>query len=158
MKMKENKLKIYGISILIPLVVGFIGSLATSSGMDTYALLDKPIWTPSGSTFPVVWTILYILMGISAARIYTSGAYNRETALYLYVIQLLLNGIWSYLFFGLDLYFFSFIWILILWFSVYSMVREFYSIDKVAALLQIPYLIWLVIAAALNLSIWFLNR
>lgn len=156
--MKENKLKRYGIAIGIPLLIGFIGSFTTSYGMDTYAILDKPVWTPSGVVFPIVWTILYVLMGISSARIYESNSHNRDSALMLYGLQLVLNGIWSFLFFGLTWYFFSFVWIVILWFTVFSMVQEFYTIDKPAAILQIPYLLWLLIAALLNLSIWYLNR
>ncbi|MFI3313181.1 MAG: TspO/MBR family protein [Eubacteriales bacterium] len=153
--MKQNNLKTYVISIAIPLLVGFIGSFATSMGMDTYALLDKPMWTPPGAVFPIVWTLLYVFMGISAARIYNGAD---PSSLGLYVLQLVLNGIWSYLFFGAGWYFFSFLWIVVLWFVVFTMVQEFYKVDKVAAVLQIPYLIWLTIAGLLNLSIWFLNR
>lgn len=147
----------YGFFILLALLVGFLGSFATQSGMDAYELLAKPSWTPPQWLFPVMWTLLYMLMGISAAMIFGTNSPHRPKALLLFVVQLVVNGLWSLFFFGQQWLFFSFLWIVLLWILVYLMAVSFYKIKPLAGLLQIPYLIWLTIAMALNLSIWLMN-
>ncbi len=147
----------YVIFIGLSLLVGFLGSFATQSGMDAYELLAKPAWTPPQWLFPVMWTSLYILMGISAAMIFGTTHPDRGRALLLFLVQLVVNGLWSLFFFGNQWLFFSFLWIVLLWILVYFMIVTFYKIKPLAGLLQIPYLIWLTIALALNLSIWLMN-
>ena len=147
-------------SIAIPLLVGVIASLLTGGGMEMFETLEKPPLSPSGWLFPIVWTILYTLMGISSYLILTSGAEQKkiDNAIRLYGYQLLVNFLWPTFFFNLEWYLFSFLWLVLLWILVFQMIRRFWEIDKRAALLNIPYLIWLTFAGYLNLGIWWLNR
>lgn len=144
------------ISILIPLAVGSMSALF-SGNMSSYSILDKPAFSPPGFIFPIVWTILYILMGISSYIVYSSNSPNKSKALLLYGIQLFFNFCWSIIFFGLDLYLFAFIWLIALIFIIIIMIRQFHIISPLAAYLQIPYLIWCIFAAYLNFSIFILN-
>ena len=145
--------------IAIPLLVGAISALLTRGSMEQFARLNKPPLAPPGWLFPVVWTILYILMGISSYLVLTSGA-NKEAilhALKLYIYQLLVNFLWSTFFFNLGWYLFAFVWLVLLWILVLAMIKSFYKIDKTAAILNIPYLLWITFAGYLNLAIWLLN-
>lgn len=144
------------ISILIPLAVGSMSALL-SGNMSSYSILDKPAFSPPGFIFPIVWTILYILMGISSYIVYSSNSPNKPKALLIYGIQLFFNFCWSIIFFGLDLYLFAFIWLIALIFIIIIMIRQFYIVSPLAAYLQIPYLIWCIFAAYLNFSIFILN-
>lgn len=144
------------ISILIPLAVGSMSALF-SGNMSSYSILDKPAFSPPGFIFPIVWTILYILMGISSYIVYSSNSPNKPKALLFYGIQLFFNFCWSIIFFGLDLYLFAFIWLIALIFIIIIMIRQFYIVSPLAAYLQIPYLIWCIFAAYLNFSIFILN-
>lgn len=155
MKIKFDKLII---SILIPLAVGQISALLTRSSADTYAMLSKSPLSPPGVVFPIVWTILYILMGISCYLIITSGNENTKNALTWYALQLVLNFFWSLIFFNLHFYLFAFIWLLILIVTIIIMIIKFYKINPLAAYLQIPYLLWCIFAAYLNFSIYLLNK
>ena len=134
------------ISILIPLAVGSMSALF-SGNMLSYSILDKPAFSPPGFIFPIVWTILYILMGISSYIVYSSNSPNKPKALLIYGIQLFFNFCWSIIFFGLDLYLFAFIWLIAL----------ILIVNPLSAYLQIPYLIWCIFAAYLNFSIFLLN-
>lgn len=144
------------ISILIPLAVGSMSALF-SGNMSSYSILDKPAFSPPGFIFPIVWTILYILLGISSYIVYSSNSPNKPKALLIYGIQLFFNFCWSIIFFGLDLYLFAFIWLIALIFIIIIMIRQFYIVSPLAAYLQIPYLIWCIFAAYLNFSIFILN-
>lgn len=125
--------------------------------MGEFALLQKPPLAPPGILFPIVWTILYTLMGISYGRLRTKGLTD-EKVNQVYYLQLVINALWSIFFFSLEWRLFSFFWIILLIIAVIVMIREFYARDKAAGLLQIPYLIWLLFAAYLNLTIYLLNR
>ena len=153
MKFKWKELVI---SIAIPLAVGFIFSIFSRSGM-VYKEILKPFLSPPGFIFPIVWTILYVLMGISSLIIYSSSSYKREDALKLYIVQLFVNGFWTVIFFNLRLYFLAFLWIILLIVLVVIMISRFYNIDKKAAYLQIPYLIWLLFALYLSFGVFVLN-
>ncbi len=145
--------------IAIPLLVGAVSALLTRESMEQFARLNKPPLAPPGWLFPVVWTILYILMGISSYLVLTSGA-NKEAilhALKLYTYQLLVNFLWSTFFFNLGWYLFAFVWLVLLWVLVLAMIKSFAKISKVAAILNIPYLLWITFAGYLNLAIWLLN-
>ena len=144
------------ISIVVPLIVGFIGSLLGNSSMG-FDSVSKPSFTPPALVFPVVWTILYILMGISSYLIYTSNNKNKEKALRVYALQLIFNMLWTFFFFNLNWFLFSFVWIIALIVLVIVMIYRFANINKTAGYLQIPYLVWLVFASILNISIYFLN-
>ena len=119
----------------------------------------QPPLSPPGWVFPVVWTVLYALMGIGAARIFqTPGSKIRSLGLNLFVAQLVVNFFWSPIFFNLRAFGFAFFWLLLLWGLVLWMVLTFRKLDPPAAKLQLPYLIWLTFAAYLNLGVWYLNR
>jgi len=120
-------------------------------------MFEKPAFSPPGFIFPIVWTVLYILMGISSYLVYTSNSPYKPNALLLYGIQLFFNFFWSIIFFGLDLYLFAFIWLIALIFIIISMIKQFYIVSPTAAYLQIPYLIWCIFAAYLNFYIFLLN-
>ena len=145
--------------VLIPLAVGGISALLTRDGMMTYQMMRKPVLSPPSWLFPIVWTILYILMGISSYLIMISEAEKKqkEKAILLYEYQLAVNFLWPTFFFSFEWYLFSFFWLLLLWILVLFMILSFWKIDKRAALLNIPYLVWLTFAGYLNLAIWWLN-
>lgn len=156
--MKMKKFKPFIVSIIIAIGVGALGGIITSKGMPAYDQLIKPGLTPPPSAFPIAWSILYILMGISAAMIWQSTSAKRDSALSIYAIQLAFNAIWSFLFFGFQAYLFSFIWLVLLWLMVLIMIIKFYQIRPIAGLIQIPYLLWLTFAGYLNFMIWHLNK
>ena len=140
--------------------MGGLSGWLTREGTKIYQqTIVQPPLSPPGWVFPVVWTILYALMGISAARIYqTAPSKSRSTGLNLFIAQLVVNFFWSPLFFNLQAFGLAFFWLLLLWVLVFRMIRSFRMIDPLAAKLQIPYLIWLTFAAYLNLGVWYLNR
>lgn len=160
--MKQNtkyKIKVYGISILIAELVGGLSALLTRNGMEMFETVNKPALTPPPIVFPIVWSILFALMGIGAARIYlATPSVNRNHSIIIYVSQLIVNFFWSIIFFNLQAYGFAFIWLLLLWALIILMIYKFYQVDKIAALLQIPYLIWVTFAGYLTLNIWLLNK
>ena len=151
-----QKLKTYFISILVPILIGGLVGFITSSFMD-YKILIKPPLSPPSIVFPIVWTILYILMGISYGMLKITGSINSKTK-FIYYFQLFVNAMWSIFFFVLKWRLFSFFWILLLGISVFLMIREFYKKNKLAGLLQLPYLVWILFATYLNLAIYLLNR
>lgn len=144
------------ISILIPVGLGALVGFVSSS-YSNYTDLPLPSFAPPGILFPIVWTILYTLMGISSYIISESISYQKDKALSIYWIQLIINLLWSIIFFVLNLKTLAFIWIILLIISVIIMIKRFLSINKLAGYLQIPYLLWIIYAAILNLSIIFLN-
>lgn len=157
MKIQWKKLCI---CILIPLLVGGIAGFISQDGMSTFQHLTKPPLSPPGWLFPVVWTILYLLMGIASYLILTSQAPQKSivNALKLYGIQLFFNFFWTFWFFNLGLYFFAFIWLIALWIFILATIFLFSKISKTAAYLMIPYLLWVTFAGYLNISIAVLNR
>lgn len=146
--------------IAIPLIVGIVASLFTRNAMMNFELLEKPPLSPPGWLFPVVWTILYTLMGISSYLIKTADADEKEKsdALSIYFYQLVVNFLWSIFFFNFEWYLFSFIWLVLLWILIVQMIKRFDGISKTAAYLNIPYLLWVTFAGYLNFAIWWLNR
>lgn len=146
------------ISIGLALGIGALAGYLTKDSMTIYQQLEKPALSPPGWVFPVVWTILYILMGISAYLIYVSDSVEKDRAINLYVLQLFLNFSWSIIFFNMEAYLFAFVVLVLLWIIIFLMIRSFYEINKIAGLLQIPYLLWVTFAGYLNLSIYLLNR
>ena len=151
-----NNLLIYVKSILIPVILGAIIGFITSGFMD-FSTIIKPSFAPPAILFPIVWTILYVLMGISYAILksnkQTSDKINR-----IYYAQLFVNLAWSIIFFIFKWRLFAYLWILFLIALVIIMIKEFYEKNRTAGLLQIPYLIWISFASFLNLSIYMLNR
>ena len=152
-----NKIKPYVFSILIALAVGALSAFLTNDNMEIYSQINQPPLAPPSYIFPIVWTILFILMGISSAIVYVKSTSNSSKALTIYTIQLIVNFLWSIIFFNLRAYLFAFIWILLLWILILIMIYEFYKVDKLAAYLQIPYLLWVTFATYLNFMIFILN-
>lgn len=152
----NNKIGIYIKSILLPIIVGGIVGLIISRFID-YNSLEKPFLAPPSIVFPIVWTILYILMGISYGRLKSKGLTDEKINI-IYYVQLGINALWSIFFFVLKWRLFSFFWIILLDIAVILMIINFYKKDKIAGLLQIPYLLWSLFATYLNLGIYLLNR
>ena len=149
----------YLISAGIALAVGALSALLSMNGMEMYTEdLVKPPLSPPAWLFPVAWTILYVLMGVGAARIWMlPESETRSKGLNLYVAQLVVNFFWSLIFFNAQAYGFAVIWLFLLWGLVLLMILQWRKIDQVAAFLQIPYLIWLTFAAYLSIGVWILN-
>lgn len=137
--------------IAIPLLLGSLIGIIINTFID-YNGLDKPPLSPPSILFPIMWTIIYILMGISAYIID-----KKEKIPVIYYIQLFINLLWSIIFFVFKWRFISFIWIIILIITVIKMIKNFSKIDKLSAYLQIPYLLWIIFASYLNLGIYLLN-
>ncbi len=152
------KIKPLIISLVISLGVGALAAFLTPNSKEIYEALVKPPLAPPSWIFGVVWPALFLLMGISAYLIYISGSPDSRRALGIYVVQLAVNFGWSLLFFGIEIFLAAFFWLLLLWALVVVMTVKFYRINRIAAYLQIPYILWLSFAAYLNLSIYFLNK
>lgn len=153
--MKNKKIETIIISILIPLAVGAVSSFLGRTMMEPDFI--QPTFSPPGYLFPIVWTILYILMGISSYLIYISDSPWRTPSLIIYAIQLVFNFFWSILFFRFSLYGLSFAWLLMLIGFIIIMIYLFSKVRPLAAYLQIPYLLWCLFAAYLNYAVYMLN-
>ena len=151
--MKIN-IKTFIICIAVPLAVGALAAFLIRDFIPLYAAAPKPLFAPPGWLFPIVWTVLYILMGISSYLIYVSDSPYRQGALTIYALQLVLNFIWPLVFFNMQNYLFALIILILLWAAVFKMIQTFYAVSPIAAKLQVPYLIWLTFAAYLNLAIY----
>ena len=156
--MKINT-KQFIIALALPLGVGALAAWISRSGMAQYQNLNQPPLAPPGWLFPIVWTILYLLMGYSSYRIYTSGADSKaiRQSLCLYGVQLLVNFLWPLVFFGLQWRLTAFFILLALWLLVFLTMRSFSSIDEKAGDLLIPYLLWITFAGYLNLGVFLRN-
>lgn len=154
---KKSNISTLIIFILIPIAVGLLSNLLAGNTANSYSNLKQPFLSPPSFLFPIVWTILYILMGISSYLIFISDSALRNKGLRIYFIQLFVNFLWSPIFFGLNLYFLGFLWILLLIFLILLMIFIFYEIKPIAAYLQIPYLLWCSFAAYLSFMIFRLN-
>ena len=144
------------ISILIPVIIGFLGSIF-GNVMNGFDGINKPSFTPPAIVFPIAWTILYILMGISSYLIFESDSSEKDSALLIYGIQLVINSLWTFFFFNLKWFLISFVLVLIILLLVIVMIIKFYKINKTAAYLQIPYVVWLIFAAILSYNVFLLN-
>jgi len=148
------------VSVLVCLAIGFLSSIATQSSVnDWYLTLDKPSFTPPNYLFAPVWTALYIMMGVAAGIVWSKGYHHIwvKTALYHFVFQLLLNALWSIVFFGLKNPLGGMIVILALLTMIILTIKWFRVISKPAAYLLVPYALWVAFASALNYKIWELN-
>ncbi len=152
------KLKSLIINLLIPLAIGSLSGFLSMNSMKIYKDLNQPSFAPPSFLFPIVWTILYVLMGISSYMVYESNSILKNKALKVYALQLLMNFIWPLLFFNAQMYLFSFVWLIGIWGLVLWMIILFCKIKPISGYLQIPYLLWLTFAAYLNLGVYFLNK
>ncbi len=153
MKIQWKKLML---CLTIPLAVGRLSALLTRTGMESFALINKPSLTPPDWLFPVAWTILYIFMGFASYLVVISEKPNRS-ALTVYAIQLAFNLFWSILFFNLKLYLLSFLWLIMLWLLIAATAFLFHRIAKPTWYFLLPYLLWVAFAGYLNFAIYLLN-
>lgn len=147
-------------SILLCQLAGVIGSVFTASSLENwYFLLEKPSFNPPSWVFFPVWTTLYTLMGISLYLVWEKGLQKPEVkkGILIFGIQLGLNSLWSFLFFGLKSPYYAFIEIILLWFAIFLTILQFRKISKTASYLLLPYIVWVSFAAVLNYYIWILN-
>ena len=159
MNTDKSKIKTYAVSLAVTLVTGGVSAILTNMGMDSYRAAEKPALTPPEIVFPIVWTVLFILVGVSAARVWlTPDSQDKAQGLRLYFLQLAANFVWSILFFNLQAYGLSFAWIIFLWLLILMMIISFSKSDKLAAYLQIPYLLWVSFAGYLNFMVWMMNK
>lgn len=150
-----NKIWIYIKSILIPVAVGGIVGFITSKFID-YETLVKPPLAPPGVAFPIVWTILYILMGVSYGIVKSNKQTDSQID-FIYYLQLGVNALWSIFFFVFKWRLFSVAWILLLALLILSMIKQFLKKNKVAGLLQLPYIAWVLFATYLTIGVYILN-
>ena len=159
--MKKKKILLYAAAIALPLAVGGLSALVTMGSMDIYGELETPPLSPPSIAFPIVWSVLYVLMGISSAIIWQKRA-GRENqadgALVYYLWSLVFNFFWSLIFFKFRLFLAALVCLLALWYTVLMTIRAYWPLSKAAALLQLPYLFWVSFAGYLNAGIWALNR
>jgi translocator protein len=158
---KLNEIPRLIVSILIPLVIGSIGSIVTISQIQTwYSTLSKPSWAPPNWLFGPVWTTLYILMGIALFLVWREGLNRSDVrfAILIFAVQLVLNLLWSIVFFTYHSLFGSFILIMILWIAILANIIAFSIISRTAGLLLVPYIVWVSIASYLNYSVYLLNH
>ena len=157
--MKQKKWKVYAFWIGLSLATGLLSGLLSRPGMEGFQeTVRQPPLSPPAFLFPVVWTALYILMGIGAARIWlTEPSALRSKGINLFMAQLVVNFFWSLIFFDARAFSLAFIWLLLLWGLVLWMILTFRKVDRLAANLQLPYLLWLTFAAYLSAGVWVLN-
>ena len=155
MKTQHKKLILY---LVVPLIVGGLATLLGGGTSDYQNILQPPL-SPPGWVFPVVWTILYLLMGYASYRVLTSGAEQAkiQTAMGLYGGQLALNFLWPVLFFGFDAFLPAFVLLCLLWVLIFLTILSFSKLDKIAGDLLLPYLLWVTFAGYLNLGVYLLN-
>lgn len=158
--MKKPSWKTYALWIVGVEAVGALSGFLTRDGTEVYSeMIRQPPLSPPAIVFPIVWSILFLLMGVSAARIYAAPASpDRTRGLRLFAIQLAFNFFWSIIFFNLQNFGFAFLWLVVLWVLILRMIFTFRKTDSLAAWLQVPYFLWVTFAAYLNLGVWMLNR
>lgn len=157
---KKNKVIIFTVAVAIPLFVGGVAAFLTKDNMDIYETVNTPPLSPPAFLFPVVWTLLYILMGVSSGLIWLKREEEKEraeNALLIYAASLVFNFIWSLIFFNFRMYLFSFVWLVALLILILLTVIKYKALSRVAAYLQIPYLLWVAFAGYLNFGIYILN-
>ena len=160
---KETKRTVltFVISIALPLAIGGFSAFLTRDNMNIYGEINTPPLSPPAFLFPVVWTILYILMGVSSAFIWLNRSDNKEIAdrgLLIYAVSLFFNFVWSLIFFNFRSYLFAFIWLAVMLIIIIFTVINYRKTVPLAAYLQIPYILWTAFAGYLNFGVWMLNR
>jgi tryptophan-rich sensory protein len=156
---KKIKWKPLLVCVAIPVLAGIVSGFLTRGGMGTFENLYKPPLAPPGWVFPVVWTVLFVLMGVASYLVLTADApqEQKSKALKVYAAQLVFNFCWSIIFFNMRQYFFAFVWLVILWALILAAAILFARVSKPAAYLMIPYLLWVTFAGYLNFAIYLLN-
>ena len=150
----------YTIAIAIPMIVGVLSAALTRDNMNVYEELNSPPLSPPSLIFPIVWSVLFILMGVSSAMIYLDRNKNPDSAkkgMTWYALSLILNFSWSIIFFNMQAAFFALLLIIVLFYSIIRTILEYRKVKPIAAFLQIPYAVWVLFAGYLNAGIWLLN-
>ncbi len=160
--MKKIKISKLVISIIIPLAVGMLSAFITKNAMFVFDNIKKPLLSPPGILFPIVWSVLYVLMGISSYMIYqekdNANVKNEvKNLLIIYLVQLMFNFFWSIIFFKFAMYKFAFMWLIILWVLVLLYIIKSYKVNRIASYLMIQYIVWMTFAEYLNIMIAILN-
>ena len=161
---KKSKIIACVVAIVVPLVVGGISAFISSNAMNTFGTMKQPPLSPPAILFPIVWTILYIMMGVSNYLIWVKTPSDeklilaRKRGIVLYGIQLFMNFCWSPIFFNVGYYYLAFIWLIFLWALILTLIIIIWKLSKTAACLLIPYLLWTTFAGYLNMMIAILNR
>lgn len=158
--MKKSVWNVYAAWILFTEAAGALSGWLTREGAQTYVqTVKKPPFSPPAAVFPIVWSILFLLMGIGAARIYLAAPSDSRTkSLRIFLIQLIFNFFWSIIFFNQQKFGAAFLWLLVLWGLIFWMILSYRKTDAAAAWMQVPYFLWVTFAAYLNLGVWVLNR
>lgn len=148
------------INLIIPVAGGALVGYINKNSFEVYKNLEKPFFSPPGIVFPIVWTILYIMMGIAAYRFYMKNKFKgfSSDGYFYYMLQLICNFTWTFIFFTFRLYGLSFLWIIVIIILVFIVILKFLKLDRIAGVLMIPYIIWLHFAGLLNYFIWILNE
>jgi benzodiazapine receptor len=157
MAMTRQDLGRLALCLAVSLGAGALGALASVDAAAFYATLVQPQWAPPATVFAPVWTVLYVLMAIAAFRVWRRQVFAQGPALYLFAVQLILNAVWSWLFFRLHDGAIAFVDIVLLWIAVVTTLVLFWRVDRIAGVLFVPYLLWVSFALCLNLSVWRLN-
>lgn len=157
--MKKISVGKLALSLLIPLVSGFLGSVFTSSSVKTwYLTINKPSWNPPSWLFAPVWTTLFIMMGVALYLVWSEKPEVKiKTALKIFAVQLILNTLWSFFFFGMGNFWLAFVEIIVLWIAILFTILSFGKINKTAAWLLVPYILWVTFASYLTFTIASLN-
>lgn len=158
--MKMKHWKTYAFWILFTEAVGALSGFLTREGTKLYrTTIVKPPLSPPAVVFPIVWGVLFLLMGISAARVWLKRTSRlRDRSILIYLVQLLVNSFWSIIFFNMQAFGFALGWLILLWVLILLMILIFRRVDRTAAWLQIPYLLWVSFAGYLNWGVWMLNK
>ncbi len=152
-----KKLLPVAISVAIALGVGGLSALLTKQSMPIYSSINRPVLSPPPWVFPIVWTVLFVMMGIAAALVWCSNGRKFDTALLFYTVQLAVNFFWTIIFFNFQAYFAAFIWLLFLILLIIITAVLFYRQTKPAGWLFLPYFAWVCFAGYLNFGVWILN-
>ncbi len=150
----------YSVGIAIPLAVGTLSAFLTMDNMNIYGVINTPPLAPPSWLFPIVWTVLYILMGVSSTIVFLDRDKAPEDAkrgLYSYAVSLVLNFGWSIIFFNAGAFLFAFIWLCVMLYYIVRTVLFYFKVNKIAAILQVPYVLWVLFAGYLNFAIFLLN-
>ena len=159
MHLNKSNWKPYVYAVIIVEAIGALSSWLTKDGMEVLDNLPQSVFTPPDIVFPIVWAVLYALMGIGISRIWLLRSSDaRSKGIWLFIIQLIFNFLWSIVFFNFRGFGFALIWLLVMWILIIVMIVEFFKVDKPAAWMQIPYVLWVTFAAYLNYVTWMYNR
>ena len=160
-KETKRRVLVFGVAIAVALAIGGFSAFLTRENMKTYDEINSPPLSPPTFLFPVVWTVLYVLMGISSALIWFKRDEDKEAAdrgLMIYAVSLFFNFVWSLIFFNFRAYLFAFVWLLSMLALIIATIVNYKKLCPLAAYLQIPYVLWVAFAGYLNFGVWLLNR